>query len=219
MNSIDSLIFPSRLQGAVDLLYLAGDQLQENRPAVTRGEACYYVMTSGSCALVREGVPDELLSEGDIVLLARGSAHKLAVSREAVMELSPCDERHIVFNGNATARPGSRNNVPSLNLLCGRITDIPSALLFSGLPDLIKVSYTDHASPRLRQLIEIILGETERARPGASFILAEFSVALFAMILRVWLELIPVTEDALAQVHDAHVAASASETFARPAEP
>lgn len=155
-------------------------------PPSAPGSAPYHMLVNGSAFLVAAGANEVELKTGDVVVFPRGSAHRLHVGdADAAAPLRALDSPSLLqVYGNGGA------GVPT-DMLCGQFhfQDGPSNALLAALPDLVVV----HTAGRpdcagLVALIGMLKVEAEAARPGSGAVVAQLSSALFALLIRAWLE-------------------------------
>jgi AraC family transcriptional activator of mtrCDE len=150
------------------------------------GVAPYHMLVSGQAWL--DAGPGEpiALQAGDVVVFPRGSAHRL---RTEHAEQATPESR----SGEGKALPLLTNggSGPASEVLCGRfeLEAVSGPVLLNALPALINVRTADRPDfAGLSSLIAMLRNESEALRPGASAVLAQLSSALFALVIRAWLE-------------------------------
>lgn len=154
--------------------------------AVEPGIAPYHLLVSGAAILVSDVGPSIPLQAGDIVVFPQGSAHRILTehAEQATPEILSKQAHVLPQLSNGGTGPRSE-------ILCGEFAfdDAGSKVLLHALPALMHVrtaGRTDFAG--LSSLIAMLHMESEAMRPGAATVLAQLSSALFALIIRAWLE-------------------------------
>lgn len=154
--------------------------------AVEPGVAPYHLIIEGEAWLDAARGEPLALQAGDIVVFPHGAAHRIYtghVEQAGPQIVSPAE--HVV---------AQRTNVgdgPVAEVLCGEFEfgSTGSRALLNALPDLIHVRTAgrdDFAG--LRSLVAMLRSESANLRPGAAAVLAQLSSALFALVIRAWLE-------------------------------
>ncbi|VXC36215.1 AraC family transcriptional regulator [Burkholderia sp. 8Y] len=215
MDALDRLIQLAQLSGALDLRCLLRGPLELDHAPAPADEAAYHVVLDGACTVSREGHAAVELTAGDILLLPRGDAH--------VLHVADGDARAVAMqardNGAVTIRSNCGEAQPAVDLLCGRFTYAPRALLIDVLPDAVHVSFTRASAPYLGPLVAAMRREAEEAQLGAPSIVAALSTALFTMVLRAWLGEQPSLSGVLGLLANRRLGASVIAMLERPAEP
>jgi AraC family transcriptional activator of mtrCDE len=149
------------------------------------GEGCapYHVLASGSAWLEMPDGARELLAAGDAVLFPHGSAHRLHAGEGVPAPSAKVQGQVLAVETNTSTGPAS-------DILCGELRFGPEAApLLRTLPDVVLVRTAGQpALAGLRALIALLQHEAESERPGTAAILAQLTSALFALLLRGWLE-------------------------------
>lgn len=124
------------------------------------------------------------LSAGDILVLPRGAGHVLRSSAQG-------GPRHVPQLSNLGSLPLRRagDGSSGLDMLCGSFHHASGAMLFDALPHSMLVAGHAHgASTQLSALVALLRGEADSPRVGARSIIDALSSALFALVIRAWLE-------------------------------
>ncbi len=152
-------------------------------------EAALHVIQRGSCWLRVEGRAPIQLGDGDIVLLARGSAH--AISDTPGTPLLPMDRALAEMAARLAAGAGGE---ASTRILCAKYRfglpgDHP---LISRLPPLIHLRSREVSrSAQLQLLIQLMRTESDTRGSGSEIVVPRLVDSLLVFILRAWLETDP----------------------------
>jgi AraC family transcriptional regulator, activator of mtrCDE len=159
-----------------------------DEPPAPPGVAPFHVIASGSARLDVPGHAPVLLQAGDIVVLPGGGAHRLQAGADDGAASRPI--RTLEADG-PLSRKGNAGDGPGTGILCGSFVFDAAArhVMLNALPPVWVV----HASraddfPSLHALVRLLQHETMAARPGSGAIAAQLSGALFALLMRAWLE-------------------------------
>lgn len=160
-------------------------QLAEARRAA--GTAPYHIMLSGGALLQSDGGKGIVLQAGDIAVLPHGSEHVLhAGSGEAVPAFTPTGPAHAILIRKENGADG-----PASDILCGQFhfDTLAAAALLPSLPAIMLVRTAGRPDfAGLQALMNMLRLETEQTRPGSHAVVTQLSSALFALLLRAWLE-------------------------------
>lgn len=155
-------------------------------PALGRGAAAFHLMVEGDAWLDLPGEPPLALAAGDIVVVSDGSAHALRADASAQAPLA----RPLTTSGNLLT-VGTKGRGARCEILCGRF-QFPvgeSGLLFAALPRCMLIRGTGGVDlDGMRHLIGMLRNEVVSVRPGAAALVAQLAAALFALLLRAWVE-------------------------------
>lgn len=172
----------------------------DHQPAAP-GIATYHVVVEGSADLDVPGRPSLQLEAGDIVVLPRGSAHRLRARHglaggasmfapERIGEHG-IQEHDIEEHGIATGLRLKMNDGvgPPSDILCGSfLFDQPAGQgLLVTLPEVLVV----HTAARpefagLQALVAMLRMEADGQRAGTRALIGHLSSVLFGMLMRVW---------------------------------
>jgi AraC family transcriptional activator of mtrCDE len=161
----------------------------DHQPAAP-GVATYHVVVEGSADLSVPGHSSLQLEAGDIVVLPRGSAHRLRARHGDAggRALAPArvEEQDI---GAVLRLKTNAGSGPVSDILCGSfVFDQPAGQgLLAALPEVLVVHTA--AKPEfagLQALVAMLRMETEEQRSGAQALIAHLSSVLFGMLMRVW---------------------------------
>ena len=186
MDALSRLLVLYPVRSALDVRCEFGAPWRIAEGVAAEGVAPYHMVLAGPAWLaVGESAPRPMQA-GDIVVLPHGSAHCLYTDGDAAA--LPVRERgrnhavRVVENEGATERA---------EILCGQFRFEGQAArgLLLGLPAALVVSTEQREDlAGLRALMGLLRSETAAARPGASVVVAQLASALFAMVMRAWLE-------------------------------
>lgn len=157
---------------------------ERQRPS---GVAPYHLIIEGSALLDAGPLHSTALKAGDIIVFPRGGAHRLyqAAPGEVLPPLRQQAGEHflrLVDNGAGG---------PPTEILCGefRFDALASASLLLALPEVMVISTAGRADFHgLRSLLDLLRLETGVAHAGNSVVVGHLASALFALIMRAWIE-------------------------------
>jgi AraC family transcriptional activator of mtrCDE len=182
------------------------------------GVAPYHMIVSGSGRLEVGDQKAILLRAGDIILFPKGTAHRLyadeaqgtpAASRQASGEhVLP-----LLYN---------EGSGPVTDILCGEIVfgQGASNALLAALPELIHVRTEGRADfAALQNLIGMLRAEAETVRPGARAVVSQLASAMFALLMRAWMEQVSSTPGLFALLAEPRLQAALQGILTAPARP
>lgn len=192
MDALSRLLSLYPLRTALDIQCHFGAPWVLDEAAAPRGIAPYHLVTAGAATLDcgnQRGVP---LQAGDVIVFPRGAAHRIHMGNDAAGAENA---------GNAPQVTSSRNDLLTVksnggaglvtDLLCGRFefeAERGNALL-DALPEMILVRSAGREDfAGLRALLAMLKLEADSLRPGAAAVVAPLASALFALLIRAWLE-------------------------------
>ena len=188
MDALSRLLALYPLRTALDVRCHFGAPWVLDHAAVGPGIAPYHLIVRGSAALdagAQRGVP---LQAGDIVVFPQGAAHRLSLGDPATASsLRELPGEHLLRE----VRNGGHGS--ATDILCGEFRFDPEADhgrgLLATLPPLLVVRTADQPDAAgLRQLIAMLQSEAETPRAGSGAIVGQLASALFALLIRSWLE-------------------------------
>jgi AraC-like DNA-binding protein len=150
----------------------------------TARTAVFHVVVAGRCWLSLDDRPPQVLTAGDVVLLAHGTAHRL------VDEPRPVDLGVVAVE--TPLGPASRFVVEgtgdSATLLCGAFP-LDRERLHPLLADLPLVLHTPGGPGQreTRQIVDLLAAEASDTGPGASPLVTALVDAMLVYLLRTWL--------------------------------
>lgn len=184
MDALSRLLSLYPLRTALDIQCHFGAPWVLDEAAVPRGTAPYHLVLAGTGTLdygEERGVP---LQAGDVVVFPRGAAHRIHVGSGDGVPVTSSS------NGLMTVKSNGGAGLVT-DLLCGRFefeAGRGNALL-DALPEMILVRSAGREDfTGLRALLAMLKLEAETLRPGAAAVVAPLASALFALLIRAWLE-------------------------------
>ena len=203
MDPMSDVLETIRLRGALFFLWepaaqfgigvANGEKLSKHIAPGTDCLISYHIVTQGPCWAAVNGEEPILLETGDILVLPRGDAYKIASSPQYP---SLEDETNsIAFfksmaNGNIPPVV-SEDAVESDNskLICGFLgCDLrPYNPLLSTLPPMIRIPAPTDQNDPLSSLVEFALSETGQVRGGERCLLLRLSEVMFIEVMRRYL--------------------------------
>lgn len=195
MDALSRLLTLYPLRTALDVRCQFGAPWLLSHEGSDHGIAPYHVVVRGSASVdagAERGLP---LTVGDIVVFPHGTAHRLYINDNGAdgpsaqaLPLLPVPGEHVVSQ-MSNHGPGAATDV-----LCGEFRFESDAIagLLAALPAVIIVHTANRPEAAgLHHLLAMLQLETdggETPRPGASAIVSQLSSALFALLIRAWLE-------------------------------
>ncbi|MCX5392181.1 AraC family transcriptional regulator [Streptomyces sp. NBC_00094] len=155
--------------------------------------AGFHVVLKGSCWLLPDGGAPIALGAGDAVLLPHGTGHVIADSPADAATVA----RAVSFTRWADRKP-PRPPLPQpafhtpereVEMLCGkyRLDRSHAHPLLAELPPLVHLPNRVGRHPELRAAIELLGGELDGRRPGASIALPSLLDLLLVYMIRSWM--------------------------------
>jgi len=184
--------------------------------AVSAGMVPYHILISGQAWVELGATSPIALQAGDVVVFPHGAGHKLLTENaaQATPQVVSHDEQAIAVRSNSGTGPVS-------DVLCGQFEFDSAAggVLLRALPDMILVRTAERADfAGLASLIAMLRAESETLRPGAATVLAQLSSALFALVMRAWLEQTDLPPGLFALMADRRLQVVLQAVLAAPAE-
>jgi AraC family transcriptional activator of mtrCDE len=150
------------------------------------GVAPYHLIVEGTALIDTKDHAAVALHPGDMLVFPRGATHRLympgPVGARSVRELPTEQVLHVKTN---------KGSGLITDILCGQFwfeTPISNALL-DALPEVVLVrTSTGIAQAGLQALVTMLRDETTTAREGATAVVSHLASALFALLMRAWLE-------------------------------
>ena len=189
MDALSRLLSLYPLRTALDVRCHFGAPWQLDHPAATTpGIAPYHLIVQGSAVLDVGGQRGIPLQAGDIVVFPRGDAHQLSLGDPA--DASPL---HMLPGEHLLREMRNGGDGSATDILCGEFRfDVEAdggRGLLATLPQVVIVrSAGQPNASSLRNLIAMLQAEAEAERPGSSAILGQLASALFALLIRAWME-------------------------------
>lgn len=158
-----------------------------DHPGGTQGAAPYHLIVEGEAQLEMAGQPPRALQAGDIVMFPTGSPHRLH-ARVPGQEAAP---HAPVADGGALSLVANEGDGAQARILCGAFTlgEGPGNPLLGALPDLVHLRTAGREDlAMLQALLGRLRSEADSARPGARTVVTQLASALFALLMRAWVE-------------------------------
>src|ERR1700693_1684049 len=188
MDPLSRILSLYPLRTALDIRCHFGAPWVLDQAAVAPGIAPYHLIVGGGAWLDpagQKGAPLQL-QEGDILVFPKGSAHRLHTG-----DADNCSPLRDLPGDHAVQLKGNNGMGAVTNILCGQfIFDRgASSALLAALPESILVRTAGRPDfAGLNALLTMLRFETDGMRPGASAVVSQLSSALFALLIRAWLE-------------------------------
>ena len=185
-------LYPVRTVLDIHCHFGAPWRMDEQPAPVTSGVARYHMILAGTALLDAEGQQGTPLQPGDIVFFPHGAAHTLHAAgrgkQARPQNAVGHEEDFLIRKETANVDSGAR---PHTDILCGQFhfdAETASALLRS-LPPVMLVRTAGRADfAGLSTLMNMLNVETATPRPGAHAVTTQLSSALFALLMRAWLD-------------------------------
>ncbi|HJU99024.1 MAG TPA: AraC family transcriptional regulator [Burkholderiaceae bacterium] len=219
MDTLSRLLAIYPLRTALDVRCHFGAPWVLDHPAAGTGVAPYHLIVRGSATLdcaAGHGVP---LQAGDIVVFPHGGAHRLSLGEKGAA--SPL----YVLPGEHTLREvRNGGDGPAADILCGEFHFDAEAGggpgLLAALPPLLVVRTAgrpDAAS--LRSLMAMLQSEAELPRAGSGAVISQLASALFALLIRAWMDQAPTVPGLFALLAGRRLQAALHGMLAQPERP
>jgi len=187
MGTLSHLLALYPVRTALDVRCHFGAPWALDHAGTQPGIAPYHLIVSGACTLDVGTGKDIALVAGDIILFPRGTRHRLHTGGANEMHHAPHASRDsgplpFLYNDS----PG-----PETGILCGQFEFGAgnANILLSSLPELVHVRTAGaEGLAVLQQLISMLRAETEHVRPGGRAVVSQLASALFALVMRAWIE-------------------------------
>ncbi|MBM3114166.1 MULTISPECIES: AraC family transcriptional regulator [Pseudomonas] len=198
MNSIDKLIQLAAVRGNLDLRCSFQGNWALEHDQEPAGVARYHIVLAGVCQAVRPDGTAITLRAGDILVFVDGEAHRLHSQGHQGVAVKPQ-----VSHGGLIPLHRIGSEAGELDILCGRFLYQRESLLLGALPKCLKVS-SDYpqTTDQLSALVGLLRAEADGNQIGARFLVDTLSSALFAMVVRSYLQHQPPATGALALLSD-----------------
>ncbi|PFH04557.1 AraC family transcriptional activator of mtrCDE [Collimonas sp. PA-H2] len=217
MDALSRLLSLYPLSTTLDVRCLFGAPWVLDHSAVASGIAPYHLVVSGEAWLDAAGQTGIALLAGDIIVFPKGSAHRLYTGGEG--EATPLRD---LPDGRAIASVVNDGSGALTDILCGQFEfDAGSSnALLQALPEILLVRSSGRPDfAGLQALVAMLRQETDIQRPGASAVVAQLSSALFALVLRAWLEQAEAVPGLFALLADRRLQAALQDMLAAPEKP
>ena len=218
MGALSRLLSLYPVATALDIRCHFGAPWVLDHPAEPAGVAPYHLVVSGGGWLDVGAQRGIAVQAGDILLFPHGTPHKLhtgdAAALPPVQRTGEGEQLLRVFeNGGQGA---------ATDILCGRLefSAGPRNPLLAALPDLVHVRTAgrdDFAG--LQGLMAMLRVETTAVRPGARAVVSQLASALFALMMRAWLEQAAAMPGLFALLAEQRLQAALQAMLAEPEKP
>lgn len=186
MDTLSRLLLLCPLKTSLDIRCSLAAPWVLDEPPATTGVAPYHLIVDGNaCIDLPQGERLDL-GAGDIVVFPHGGAHRLHAGPAHLA--TPVQE---VPGPASVRRKLNHGDGPLTGILCGQFLfdDHARRVLQRALPPVIVVrtaSRPDFAG--LHALMMMLRSEMDNARAGSAIVTAQLATALFALLLRAWLD-------------------------------
>jgi AraC family transcriptional activator of mtrCDE len=179
MDPLSHLLSLYPVRTALDVRCHFGAPWVLDHQGTPRGIAPYHLILRGEAQ-----IDGQLLQTGDIVVFPHGDAHRLHIGDAA--QATP-------MHGTPGLLRLERNDGdgPQTDILCGefRFDANGSAGLLAALPPVLVVQTAGRPDAQsLRYLLRMLQEEAETPRGGSEAVIRQLASALFALLIRTWLE-------------------------------
>ena len=182
MDALSQLLSLYPMRTALDVRCHFGAPWVLDHAAAPTGIAPYHLIVRGTARI--DGDDGEPLQAGDVVVFPHGAAHRLYTGDQAQASPLRVSPAMLTYKDN-------EGDGPPTDILCGefRFDADGAAGLLASLPATLVVRTAGHAdADGLRHLIGILQTEAETPRPGSEAIMRQLASALFALLIRAWLQ-------------------------------
>ncbi|MQA22258.1 AraC family transcriptional regulator [Rugamonas rivuli] len=182
MDTLSHLLSLYPMRTALDTRCHFGAPWVLDHGASASGVAPYHLIVRGT-ALV-DGADGLTLQAGDLIVFPHGSAHRLYIG-------DPAQASSLHTAPGLLRYEGNDGDGPATDILCGefRFDDDGADGLLTALPPMLVVRTAGRADTQgLNHLIAMLQAEAEAPRAGSEAIVRQLASALFALLIRGWLE-------------------------------
>ncbi|WP_229220087.1 AraC family transcriptional regulator [Rugamonas fusca] len=187
MDNLSHLLALYPVHSALDTQCRFGSDWAIEHAVSAAGIAPYHLMMRGHAYLDIGERSRIALEPGDIVLFPSGQAHRLySVSHSGAPVPPPIEE-----NDGPLRLLHNAGTAPETGILCGQFEFQRRGAnpLLGELPDVVHIRTRERGDLlMLRTLIDMLKLETDGARPAASAVISQLASALFALLMRAWVE-------------------------------
>nr|WP_315256472.1 AraC family transcriptional regulator [uncultured Duganella sp.] len=179
MDPLSHLLSLYPVQTALDVRCRFGAPWVINHGGTPRGVAPYHLIVRGEAR-----VGELMLQTGDIIVFPQGGAHQLQIGDPAQASAPRSTPGLLRLESN-------EGDGPQTDILCGEFHfDVDgSAGLLAALPEVLVVRTSGRPDAQsLRYLLRMLQEEAEAPRGGSEAIIRQLASALFALLIRTWLE-------------------------------
>lgn len=179
MDSLSHLLSLYPVRTALDVRCRFGAPWVLDHDGAPRGVAPYHLIVHGEALC-----GDLSLQTGDIIVFPHGSAHRLHIGDPALAKPPHGEPGLLRYERND-------GDGPQTDILCGEFhfdSDGSDGLL-AALPAMLVVRTAGRPGAQsLRHLMRMLQEEAEAPRAGSEAIIRQLAAALFALLIRTWLE-------------------------------
>lgn len=186
MDTLSRLLSLFSLQTSLDIRCSLSAPWVLEEPLAAPGSAPYHLIIEGSASVDLPGGDRLELDAGDIIVFPHGDAHRLHAGPSA-----QASTPHDVPGPDLIRWKANEGDGPLTGILCGRFVfdDNARRVLQRALPPVIVVRTANRPDfSGLYSLMMMLRSETDHARPGSAIVTSHLSSALFALLIRAWLD-------------------------------
>jgi AraC family transcriptional activator of mtrCDE len=179
MDPLSHLLSLYPVRTALDVRCRFGAPWVLDHDGAPHGVAPYHLIVRGEAQ-----ADGQTLQTGDIIVFPHGHAHRLHIGDPAQASPTHSTPGLLRFEGND-------GDGPQTDILCGefRFDAAGSSGLLAALPDVLVVRTAGRPDAQsLRHLLRMLQEEAETPRGGSAAIIRQLASALFALLIRTWLE-------------------------------
>jgi AraC family transcriptional activator of mtrCDE len=206
MDTLSRLLSLFSLRTSLDIRCSLAAPWVLDEPPAAPGAAPYHLIIDGAATVDVPGGGQLQLGAGDIIVFPHGGAHRLHTG--AIAQASPVQD----VPGTSPLRWKANAGDGALTgILCGQFLfdDNAQRSLQRALPPVMVVRTAGRADfAGLSALIMMLRSETDSAKLGSAVVTAQLSAALFALVLRAWLDDQATTPGLLALLADRRLGAA-----------
>ena len=152
----------------------------------------FHVMVAGQCRIHVEGIEDQVLREGDLVVVPQGQGHLLSSGPGVAVAKLFDVTRDRVSERYELLRHGGGGD--ETHMLCGvvRVGEPAARRLVNQLPALLMVrSAASQPSQWMLETVRLLRTEASDLRPGAETIITRLGDVVVLQAIRSWIETEP----------------------------
>lgn len=179
MDSLSHLLSLYPVRTALDVRCHFGAPWVLDHDGAPHGVAPYHLIVRGEAQC-----GEQMLQSGDIIVFPRGDAHRLHIGDPAQAKPLHAEPGLLRFERND-------GDGPQTDILCGEFhfDTGGGAGLLAALPAMLVVRTAGRPDAQsLRHLMRMLQEEAEAPRGGSQAIIRQLASALFALLMRTWLE-------------------------------
>jgi AraC family transcriptional activator of mtrCDE len=216
MDTLSQLLSLYTVRTALDIRCELAAPWVLDEPPSAPGEASFHLIAEGQARVEAPGIETIELEAGDVVVFPGGSAHRLLAG--AIGEAVPVAD---LPAAGPLRLKGNQGDGAAATILCGRFLFDEGArrALLGALPPVMVVNGRDGDAGGLPTLVRILQHETALARPGTDAVVAQLSGALFALLMRGWLDQSATTPGLFAVLADRRLSRAMQRMLEAPERP